>query len=88
MSIPNAPASFDFDLGVDYQQLARDMAADAYPARLKENGFRVDYLSYGSPFCLATARIAWSGSVCSWLYWVWYICFCLAWPLHHWVLPQ
>ena len=57
---PSVPAiftgrPFDFEAGYSVERTIDEMQLYAYPARLQENGFRLDYVSLSSAYCLEGA---------------------------------
>jgi hypothetical protein len=57
---PSVPAiftgrPFDFESGYDIQRTVDEMQQFAYPARLLENNFRLDYVSLSSAYCVKGA---------------------------------
>ncbi len=54
---PSVPTIFmgrpyDFKAGHSWRRIMGDLKLYAYPARLLENGYRLDYVSLSSPYCL------------------------------------
>ena len=54
---PSVPAifmgqTFDFEAGYSAQRTMDEMKLHAYPARLQENGFRLDYVPLSSDYCV------------------------------------
>lgn len=43
---------FDFEAGYNVERTIDEMKQYAYPARLQENGFRLDYVTLSSAYCL------------------------------------
>jgi len=57
---PSVPAifmgrPFDFEAGYSTQRTMDEMKLYAYPARLQEGGFRLDYVALSSVYCLESA---------------------------------
>jgi len=46
---------FDLAAGHDYQRVIADIQAEGYPSRLKEAGFRLDYVLISTAYCAAGA---------------------------------
>lgn len=46
---------FDFEAGYSVRRTVDEMQLYAYPARLQENGFRLDYVALSSAYCLKGA---------------------------------
>lgn len=46
---------YDFEAGYDPQRIDNDIQMYGYPARLKENGFRLDYVALSQSTCLRMA---------------------------------
>jgi hypothetical protein len=46
---------FDFKAGHSYQRIANEMELYAYPTHLRENGFRLDYVTLSPAYCLEDA---------------------------------